>query len=325
MPAFVSCCSHSPMMTMGLEPTVQGEQERYHEAMAEVAADLAEYDPEIVVAFYPDHFIGFPLDLMPSFCVGLEARSAVEFGIVDERLDVPRELGAGLLRHLHGRDLDAAFSHKMLVDHGCTLTLTQLLGNITSRPVLPIFVNCGGDPRPTFRRVRQLGQAVGEYLATTGLRVAVIGSGGLSHDSPSSRIAKETPEKFLRENRRNAEEQRAFELAGADNARRVVRGDSSASRMPNPDWDHEFLRALLSFDVDVLDSIEDEKLDREAGGGTHEVRTWVAAVAAARTLGTTDVEQVYYATITEWISGMGVIAGGRVSRTMSMVGGGSDA
>ena len=245
----------------------------------------------------------------PAFCVGLEATSAVEFGIAAERLDVPSALPMALVRYLHGRGFDVAFSHKMIVDHGATLSLSQLLGSLTAKPVVPIFVNCGGDPRPSFRRVRELGAAVGEYLARAGQRVAIIGSGGLSHDSPSSRIAKVTPERFLRENRRSPEEQRQFELAGAENARRVVRGDGTASRMPNAAWDRDFLAAVVSFDVAALDAMTDEGLDREAGGGTHEVRTWVAAVAAARALGELDIGVVFYGLIAEWITGMGVVVG----------------
>ena len=310
MSTYVACCSHSPMMVMGLDQVVPGEQDRYHAAMASVAAELEAYDPELIVVFYPDHFIGFPLDLIPPFCVGINARSAEEFGIAEHQLDVPQEIAGELVEHLQGLNFDVAFSHNMTVDHGATLTLTQLLGDITRRKVLPILVNCTGGPRPSFRRVRQLGTAVGSYFASAGIKVAVLGSGGLSHDSPSSRIAKRSPERFLRANRRTPEEQRQFELDGAENARRMLAGDVEASRPPNQQWDEEFLRMLLENDVEAIDGLTDDGIDTEAGGGTHEVRTWVAAAAAGRALGALPLQRTYYALMSEWITGMGIVSNG---------------
>ena len=59
--------------------------------------------------------------------------------------------------------------------------------------MLPIFVNCAADPRPSFRRVRAFGEAVGEFLADQDMRITV-GSGGLSHDPPTPRLDTSPPD-----------------------------------------------------------------------------------------------------------------------------------
>ena len=51
------------------------------------------------------------------------------------------------------------------------------------------------------------------------------------------------------------------------------------------------------------------KIDRIAGFGAHEVRTWVAAAAAARKMGDLRTELRYYRLVPEWITGMGIVVG----------------
>ncbi len=53
----------------------------------------------------------------------------------------------------------------------------------------------------------------------------------------------------------------------------------------------------------------DEDIDRIAGFGAHEVRTWVAAASAAKAMGKLDTELKYYHLVPEWITGMGIVTG----------------
>jgi 2,3-dihydroxyphenylpropionate 1,2-dioxygenase len=296
-------------MQTDIEPTDAARQWAYHSAMSSAGEDLAGFEPDVVVLFYPDHFIGFHLDLMPSFCVGLAASSATEFGIETTPLDVPADTGLDLVRHLHSRDFDVAFSHKMVVDHGGSLPLLRLTGSMARHPVLPVLINCVGDPRPSFRRVREFGAEVGRFFAGSGRRVAFVGSGGLSHDAPVGRFAKADPTRFLRENARSPEQQKAYEEHGVRNARAMMTGDTTASQQPSESWDMWFLERLLTFDQENLDAMTDDGIETDAGGGTHEVRTWVAATAAAREVADLEMNVSFYGVIPEWITGMGVMVG----------------
>ena len=76
----------------------------------------------------------------------------------------------------------------MKVDHGFTITMLKLFGGIDGAVVLPVFVNCAAHPRPSFKRVRQLGEAIGAFAASLPMRTVLIGSGGLSHDPPTPRL-----------------------------------------------------------------------------------------------------------------------------------------
>ena len=70
---------------------------------------------------------------------------------------MPRELAVESVRYLQSRDYDVALSHAMKVDHGITIPLYKLTGALARYAVLPVFINCAADPRPSFRRVRGFG------------------------------------------------------------------------------------------------------------------------------------------------------------------------
>ena len=55
--------------------------------------------------------------------------------------------------------------------------------------------------------------------------------------------------------------------------------------------------------------MSDAEIDRVAGFGAHEVRTWVAAAAAVQRMGQTRPELRYYHLVPEWITGMGIVVG----------------
>ena len=151
-----------------------------------------------MVVFGPDHFNGFFYEMMPAFCIGSAAEGTKDWHLEGGPLKVPRELAVECVRDLQSRDFDVALSHAMKVDHGITIPLYKLTGALARYAVLPVFINCAADPRPSFRRVRAFGAAIGEFLAEQDMRITVIGSGGLSHDPPTPRIDHSDPDKTRR-------------------------------------------------------------------------------------------------------------------------------
>jgi len=78
---------------------------------------------------------------------------------------------------------------------------------------------------------------------------------------------------------------------------------------PSEQWDRDFLGKFLAPDLAAFDRMTDAEIDRVAGFGAHEVRTWVAAAAAARRMGDMRAELRYYHLVPEWITGMGIVVG----------------
>jgi len=306
------CASHTPLMDHVDADPVVDRTVRAH--FGDLAEEVAAFDPELVIIFAPDHFRGIFYDMMPPFTVGVRATAIGDYGIGSGDFNVPEPLALDCIKSLHAADLDVAMSYRMQADHGFVQLLVLLGEKVDCYPVLPIHINCAGPPLPSFRRIRQLGEGVGAWASELGLRVLILGSGGLSHDPPIPRIATAAPHiaEFLIAGRNPTEEQlRAREQSNFDTARKLARGEGDALPL-NPSWDRSFMTSLADGKLDVLDNLSEEELTQVAGCGGHEVRSWVAAYAALSAAGPYEARNLFYDDISEWNAGMGIAA----ARTM---------
>jgi 2,3-dihydroxyphenylpropionate 1,2-dioxygenase len=305
------CASHSPLMLTDVEESESGVHAQFFRELDQCADALRKFDPDLVVVFGPDHFNGFFYELMPMFCIGTAARGTKDWHLESGPLRVPRELAIDCVRFLHTRDIDVAVSHEMKVDHGITIPLFKLTGALARYNVLPIFVNCAADPRPSFKRVRTFGNAIGEFLADKNMRITFIGSGGLSHDPPTPRLELSPPDvaqRLIKRATPTQEELDAREARVVRAARDLVVGKGPCLP-PDEQWDRDFLKTFVSTKLEDFDSLTDKEIDRVAGFGAHEVRSWVAAAAAAKAMGKLRAELKYYHLVPEWLTGMGIVVG----------------
>ena len=303
------CCSHSPLMMTDIEESQDDAQARFLAEMDRVSKELHSFSPDLVVMLGPDHFNGFFFELMPPFCIGLAAEGSRDWGLEGGPLRVPKTLAMDCARDLQAHDFDIAVSHDMKIDHGLTIPLVQLTGSLARYDVLPFFINCAADPRPSMRRVRLLGAAIGRFLADRSLRISVIGSGGLSHDPPTPRLDRTShavAQRLIKRSTPTLEELQAREARVMRAARDLVAGKGPCMP-PNAAWDQQFMEHIINNDVAALDAIDDAEIDRHAGFGGHEVRTWVAAAALANAIQPQRPVQRHYAVIPEWLTGMGIV------------------
>lgn len=300
--------SHSPLLEYA-EPPAEV-IDAVQNAFGAARDFVRDFDPTLVVSFAPDHYNGFFYDLMPPFCIAYEAVGVGDYGTTEGPLNVPGERAEELAQWVAERDLDVAISRRMEVDHGAIQPLEILFGGIDAVPTIPVFVNGVAKPFVKMRRVRQLGAAIGGFLATLeDERVLVIGSGGLSHDPPVPQwvTADEAARAMLLNGRhptaaaREARQQRVIDTAKAFTA-----GTASIQDL-NPEWDQALMAALASGDLSPIDEMTPENMATDAGNSAHEVRTWVAAFAALGAAGRYDVEYSFYRPIREYIAGFGVM------------------
>jgi 2,3-dihydroxyphenylpropionate 1,2-dioxygenase len=311
MPVQLICCSHSPLMTTDIEESEQGVQAQFFRELDQCATALHKFNPDLVVVFGPDHFNGLFYDLMPAFCIGTAAESTKDWHLEPGPLRVPRDLALQCVRTLQARDFDVALSHAMKVDHGVTIPLYKLTGALARYSVLPIVINCAADPRPSFRRVRNFGMAIGDFLAEQDMRITVVGSGGLSHDPPTPRLEMSPPsvaQRLIVRHTPTQDELDARENRVVRAARDLVAGKGPCLP-PDEQWDRDFLTRFVDGRLESFDTMSDAEIDRVAGFGAHEVRTWVAAAAAVQRMGRTQPELRYYHLVPEWITGMGIVVG----------------
>jgi 2,3-dihydroxyphenylpropionate 1,2-dioxygenase len=298
--------SHSPLLN--LPGPSQDLLDDIESALASAREFVTDYDPELVVIFSPDHYNGFFYRTMPPFCIGTAATGVGDYGTYAGPLNVPDDIATDCAEAVLESGVDVAIAVSMDVDHGTVQPLQKLFGDATSRAVIPIFVNSVATPLSPLRRVRSLGAAIGNYLATLDKRVLVIGSGGLSHDPPVPTLATAPPaalSRIVHGEPMTPEQRQARQVAVMEAAQAFAHGESPLQPL-NPDWDHALLELLDCNRLAEVDGWSNGWIEQEAGHSAHEIRTWVAAFAALTAHGRYRTDHRFYRAAPELIAGFAI-------------------
>lgn len=308
------CASHSPLMEF-TSPQDPAKAHKVRETFAKMAEVVKAYDPTLIIGFGPDHFNGFFYDLMPSFCVGIRATAAGDWGYGPGKINVPEVTALNLVTQVLDEDVDIAYSYQMQVDHGLTQPLHFLCGGQLDRyPTIPIFINSAAVPLPSSKRSIALGRAVGQFIQSLDLenqRVLILGTGGLSHDPPTPQMGAVSAEveAFLIAGRNpTAESRAARQTKVIAVGQRLAAGDQSVAVPLHPDWDIALLEKFRQADFAALASMTTADICKEGGRGGQEVRCWMAAFAALSVLGGYEMSLHCYEPISEWIAGFGIVS-----------------
>ena len=303
----LECMSHTPLHGYhDPAPDIVDEVERMQRS---ARARVAAFDPELVIVFAPDHFNGFFYDIMPQFCIGVQAMAIGDFNTPAGPLPVDGEVALALAQAALASDIDIAVSYRMQVDHGCAQALDVLTGGIDRYPVVPVFINSVAPPMATCRRARLLGDAIGRHLAGMDRRVLLIGSGGISHEPPVPEIAGAdavVAERLIAGRNPTPESRDARQARTVAAAQAFTAGDSRLHPL-NPAWDRAFLDVLQRGEITAVDGYTNAAIEREGGKSAHEIRTWVAAFGALAAGGPYQASIDYYRPIPEWIAGFGAM------------------
>lgn len=298
--------SHSPLLNLpGPSAELLGDIDAQ---LGETRAFVADFDPELVVVFAPDHYNGFFYKLMPPFCIGTAASGVGDYGSHLGALDVPAEIATACAAAVLDAGVDVAISASMEVDHGAVQPLQTLFGDATAVPVIPVFLNSVATPLGPLSRARALGTAVGQFLSTRTERVLVVGSGGLSHDPPVPTLATAPPaalDRIVHGAPMSTEARQARQSAVMAAAHDFAHGESPL-RPLNPDFDRAFLELLDTGRLAETDSWANTWIAYEAGNSAHEIRTWVTAFAALSAAGPYRTVQRYYRPAPELIAGFAI-------------------
>lgn len=312
--AYVACVPHVPFLAMQEREANSAMWDAYEDRIGELRA----FNPDLVVVFGGDHYDGIHLKLMPAFVVGQIATGLNDCGGYPGPLNVPEEIAYSCAETLIENGFDIATSYAMEVDHGFTNVIHNFLGSLQAKPILPIHINAMCEPKPTFKRCRELGEAVGRFAATLGKRVAFLGSGGLSHQTdfifPQYKTAPtETIRDYIVHGGAKGEITRDKWMQDIGNTMdslspQLVDGTLQVPWI-NREWDESVLEILKSGKLERFDSWKSSDVTKAAGYGGGEIRQWIAAVAAAQAAGVQQIDVDYYSDKTKFAVGVGVIHG----------------
>jgi gallate dioxygenase len=151
---------------------------------------LEQQQPDVLLFIYNDHVTSFFFDHYSAFSLGVGERWAVADEGAGAR-DLPPIGGdpafaAHIGRSLMADEFDMSFFQDRTLDHGCFSPLSMLCPHQDGAwpvRIVPLQVGVLQFPIPTARRCWKLGQALRRAIESypQPLRVAVVATGGLSH------------------------------------------------------------------------------------------------------------------------------------------------
>lgn len=166
------------------DPDDLARAEAVFKGFADLASSLRRSAPDVIVTIATDHFLTFDYANLPIFAIGTGERfpGHGEFGVPKRDYRGVEGLGEAVHRRVVACGFDLASAREMPLDHSFSCPLQLLMPDFDT-PVLPIYVNCTVEPLPGFVRCAELGRALGGALREQQVagRVAIIGTGGLSH------------------------------------------------------------------------------------------------------------------------------------------------
>ncbi|HZQ75554.1 MAG TPA: 2,3-dihydroxyphenylpropionate 1,2-dioxygenase [Burkholderiales bacterium] len=179
--------SHGPLIIREWERVPEDQRARMSAAFHELGRRLAAAKPDVLVVVSPDHWSNFFLDNLPAVCLG-----------VGEAHDGPPEpwmkafphkalaghpaFGLHLAETAMKNGFEPSVSHRMKLDHGSCIPLWKMaLERLPA--IVPMEVNSIEPPMPSLERCYQWGELIRKAVESYPgkLRVAVLGTGGLSH------------------------------------------------------------------------------------------------------------------------------------------------
>lgn len=182
---FAGACSHAPGITGRAERAEPAARDAFYGAMEQLRQAIAAARPDALLIVAAEHFANFFMNNMPAFAMGMADH--YEGPIEDEawlrirrrRIPGNRALSERLItRVMH--EVDVAYAEEWLFDHGIMVPLHFLTPDY-DLPVIPANINCQGPPLTPLHRAYAFGRALRHACDAVPERVALLGTGGISH------------------------------------------------------------------------------------------------------------------------------------------------
>jgi hypothetical protein len=302
--------THAAVMVRTWERASQAHRDAVRAGFDEIARRLRAARPDVVLLVGSDHFQSFFLDNMPAFCLGVGGRCVGhgDGGLPRYQLAVHEGLARGLLDGLVEAGFDLAFARDMPLDHAF-MTPVHMIFPQADLPIVPLFQNCAAPPLPTVDRCLQLGGAIRRVLASVepGLRVALIGTGGLSHAVPllDWRSLDDDPVgrdwlAFMSAGRQGADPQVQQRIADE-----VVRWSRDGLGRISEDFDRELIAWMQAGEYGRLAGLDAATVARRGGNGAQEIRNWATVMGAVPG---TRATLLFYEAVPQWLTGVAGVA-----------------
>ena len=177
---------------------LQGYIDRIQRAFDVLKEQIEVYRPDVLLIVGDDQAEVFTEANMPTFCLFTcaEVHGSINISLIDEREDenhitlrCDSDLALHLLNELNRNGFDVSESKELKplgkpkrgIGHAFTRPVVKVTPQLNV-PIIPFHVNAYFSPMPSARRCYELGRSIANAVRDRPEKVAIMASGGLSHD-----------------------------------------------------------------------------------------------------------------------------------------------
>ncbi len=177
---------HSPIMFTAPDALGAERRAKVDGYFSTIAARLRELEVDTVVIAGADHYLIFGPGCLPQYLIGVgDARGPIDRipGLEDVAVHTDPALAAHIRQAGSDAGFDWAVATTLAVDHSIMIPHQLCVRPAGAIATVPVYLSAGVAPYLAKQRAYDLGRSVGRAVASFAgaRRVAVIGSGGISH------------------------------------------------------------------------------------------------------------------------------------------------
>lgn len=182
---FAGVCSHGPGITGRAERAAPEARDALYAAFADLQRQLEASRPDALIVVAAEHFANFFMNAMPAFAIGMADSYdgpiedpgwlGIPHRLVKGNADLSRRLITNMLQ-----TVDLTYAEEWRFDHGIMVPL-HFVDPRNELTVIPANINCQGPPLTPLHRAWAFGEALRRAADAQPERIAVIGTGGISH------------------------------------------------------------------------------------------------------------------------------------------------
>ncbi|MEE9416269.1 MAG: hypothetical protein V3V01_13380 [Acidimicrobiales bacterium] len=182
---YAGVCSHAPGITGRADQADPEIRDAFYRAFDDMRSAIESSGAEALIIIAAEHFANFFMDNMPSFAMGMAEsypgpiEDAAWLGIEQFRAPGNRDLSHRLITEVMNT-VDVAYAEEWKFDHGIAVPLHFLTPRY-DLPIIPVNINCQGPPLAPLNRAWAFGESLGRAANSVPERVAIVGTGGISH------------------------------------------------------------------------------------------------------------------------------------------------
>ncbi len=202
---YAGVCSHAPGI-VGRADLVENTELRdeFYASFDVQRQEIEDLSPDALVVVGAEHFANFFMNNMPAFCIGMADNYEGPIEDTDwlkiDRVQIPgnADLSKRLTEEMM-QTVDVSYAEEWKFDHGVMVPLHFLTPRY-DLPVIPVNINCQGPPLTPLPRAWAFGEALRRACDSVPERLAIVGTGGISHwpaTPDSGKINEEWDRDFL--------------------------------------------------------------------------------------------------------------------------------